>query len=1026
MKKIAILLSAAALLVLLLCFQSSTRREAIPTKTPTPDKTAGDIKLFGNLETNDSSDAGVSDKTPPVYKPTRIYVGEGSVSTYEVDFKLPQLDKPWSKTPEHIAAEREGALGKITLMVVNSAGVPVGSANVNASFWNGDGNSLAIETVTNEKGLVELEAKSRYDMVFQINKEGYYGTNLRYRFSKRGYDCVRDGRWQPWNPKLEVVLKEVRNPVEMVAKSVELQIPQKNKYFGFDLSIGDIVAPEGKGRTADILIKCWGDKSSPPTLCYSNHVQFAAVSPIGGFIAKQCDAWSGFMTDYTAPATGYTNTVTYSYERTFDKVFVDTALPQTEYLATRTRVVTNYIGEAVSANYGKIMGPIRFGISTNDKDGAVVAFSYYFNPNTDDRNLENNDIQATSKVLEHVSRVVNTESPQAKTPTSSHTAETVHKPTISRRAGDCVSVVEIDHGLKKVDLLSGEKHSDAVMDARKNGALVAVTFKVVDNRGQVVPDATIRGAFWNHGKKGFSFEKLTDANGLVSLQNECVADLNFSIVKDGYYKTTLRYWFDKHGYDCVKDGRWIPWNPTIEVVLKRIVNPIPMYCKTATVFLPEKGKAFGFDCLKGDLVEPFGKGVETDFFFEYSLTYSRDNSWNSTNYLYITFPTNGGALPPSNGKNVFFVHGFKVDEEGSRAWNSEMFKRLWQSGSNARFHGVEWNGNESWQNGSLNYQDNVFNAFLAAPILSSYVNSVGGQKTILAHSLGNMVVSSAVADHGMSVGKFLMLNAAVASEAYDETQWSDSPDVSNTMVHDDWRDYTNKCWSANWHKLWPSGNDHRALTWKNRFSTVPGLCEVYNYYSSGDEVLALNSSGSPLLLSGVWESTGNYSWHKQEVFKGRWGLNGYGLSFTFVAGTGLLGWGFHGTYTDRGLRITGYTVDEANAATSVDLMTNPVFRHIPDGGIFDSILPVATQNNLLAKGIPALSGPVGGRAVGAFDTSTEDRNTNMNAEIWRNGWPRDNPDVFGFNRWLHSDIKNAAYFYNYRILMDFVAKGDLE
>lgn len=56
--------------------------------------------------------------------------------------------------------------------------------------------------------------------------------------------------------------------------------------------------------------------------------------------------------------------------------------------------------------------------------------------------------------------------------------------------------------------------------------------------------------------------------------------------------------------------------------------------------------------------------------------------------------TQGGALPPFDPAfgHVFFLHGFHVDAKGARAWGSEMFKRLWQSGSRARFHAVTWDG----------------------------------------------------------------------------------------------------------------------------------------------------------------------------------------------------------------------------------------------------------------------------------------------------------------------------------------------
>jgi hypothetical protein len=133
--------------------------------------------------------------------------------------------------------------------------------------------------------------------------------------------------------------------------------------------------------------------------------------------------------------------------------------------------------------------------------------------------------------------------------------------------------------------------------------------------------------------------------------------------------------------------------------------------------------------------------------------------------------TPGSRLPPANGTNVVFLHGYNVDAEKARGWHAEMFKRLWQSGSKARFHGVTWKGDErildSYGLPAFHYHENVENAFLAAPYLKNYVNGLSGEKIMMAHSLGNMVVSSDIADHGMGVDKFFMFNAAVPAEAFD-------------------------------------------------------------------------------------------------------------------------------------------------------------------------------------------------------------------------------------------------------------------
>jgi hypothetical protein len=49
----------------------------------------------------------------------------------------------------------------------------------------------------------------------------------------------------------------------------------------------------------------------------------------------------------------------------------------------------------------------------------------------------------------------------------------------------------------------------------------------------------------------------------------------------------------------VRSERWEPWNPTIDVVLKPVLNPIPMYARKVgepqAIRIPEDGKPIGFD-----------------------------------------------------------------------------------------------------------------------------------------------------------------------------------------------------------------------------------------------------------------------------------------------------------------------------------------------------------------------------------------------------------------------------------------------
>ena len=66
----------------------------------------------------------------------------------------------------------------------------------------------------------------------------------------------------------------------------------------------------------------------------------------------------------------------------------------------------------------------------------------------------------------------------------------------------------------------------------------------------------------------------------------------------------------------------------------------------------------------------------------------------------------------TNGKDLFFVHGFNVSEEAARNWSRQVFKRLWLSGSRARFHGISWYGDYNLAGSAFNGPDIIPNISL--------------------------------------------------------------------------------------------------------------------------------------------------------------------------------------------------------------------------------------------------------------------------------------------------------------------------
>ena len=93
--------------------------------------------------------------------------------------------------------------------------------------------------------------------------------------------------------------------------------------------------------------------------------------------------------------------------------------------------------------------------------------------------------------------------------------------------------------------------------------------------------------------------------------------------------------------------------------------------------------------------------------------------------------------------------------------------------------------------------------------------------------------------------------------------------------------------------------------------------------------------------------------------------------------------------------------------------------------------PNATEDDIflaLAKHVPALSSPVGGTSVVA---DCIDENVNMNLDNEEGGvsrpneWGRSGESIYK-QRWLHSDMKDMAYFYVFKLYNQLIQKGDLK
>ena len=372
-------------------------------------------------------------------------------------------------------------------------------------------------------------------------------------------------------------------------------------------------------------------------------------------------------------------------------------------------------------------------------------------------------------------------------------------------------------------------------------------------------------------------------------------------------------------------------------------------------------------------------------------------------------------LPDSecDGQYFVFVHGYNVNPADARDWANQMFKRLRLSGSKSMFTAVNWKGDESQfslmfsdKQISPDYYVNVKNAFQSAPALVQACRDLLGEKIMLAHSLGNMLVSSAAKDHGLNYSKYYMLNAAVPMEAYDNGSFS------SVMCDEEWEKVPSNYLAANWSKLFPANDFRSSLSWRGRFA---GIANAINCYSPTEDVLANAEVGQLTLSGGAWKiqefTKGTTVWHE---------LNSLPFLDLNVACEG--GWGINTYYSLNPLWYVyqyGFTDKVQSDLTREDAITHPLFTPFRSESeamhstnlftIADATYREQLRAKFLGDAIPATS-----FAAGANFTGGGLKNHNMHDDIPLDGWPRDQLE------WLHSDLKDVSYFYVFKLFNYFL------
>ncbi|MCX6896222.1 MAG: hypothetical protein NTZ16_12135 [Verrucomicrobia bacterium] len=261
--------------------------------------------------------------------------------------------------------------------IIGEDGQPVSNADVSLaytkppySFSDNPKYHGIISGATDSNGVFSATHDDRSGSLgFSVNKQGYYTTRNAYRL--RDPEENANDR----NISITLPLKKIGQPIGMYAKRLNTHVPDLDKPVGFDLMIGDWVAPYGTGINADINFTGHFDKRDGGESDFTLTVSFPKPGDgIQEFTVPDAEKGSELRSPHEAPTDGYKSEWV-QFDNRKPKTPTKTNKDATRNYFFRVRTVLDHQGNVVSTHYGKIYGDF-------------MRFDYYLNPTSNSRNIE--------------------------------------------------------------------------------------------------------------------------------------------------------------------------------------------------------------------------------------------------------------------------------------------------------------------------------------------------------------------------------------------------------------------------------------------------------------------------------------------------------------------------------------------------------------------------------------------------------------------------------------------------------------
>jgi hypothetical protein len=301
-----------------------------------------------------------------------------------------------------IAQDSTAPQWNATIKVIDEDGQPISGAHAVVGYYvSPTGGQDNINTVAGDNisgltaadGIFKASHQDRSAFLnFVAEKEGYYTTRVEYTLGAPSqYDSAK------WNPTVTLVLKKIGKPIAMYAKWVYSDPPIFKKTgqppisfdesIGYDLVVGDWVAPYGKGTNTDIIFGEQFDKKSVTDYYYKQTISFPnAGDGIQEFSVPDTEKGSDLRSPHEAPADGYeSRLIRENYHHPGQ-------VGESDYDENRIYLFRMTLPDGL--HYGKIYG-----------DPIQMNFRYYLNPTPNDRNIEFDPKQNLSRGLKPFERV---------------------------------------------------------------------------------------------------------------------------------------------------------------------------------------------------------------------------------------------------------------------------------------------------------------------------------------------------------------------------------------------------------------------------------------------------------------------------------------------------------------------------------------------------------------------------------------------------------------------------------------------